>query len=81
MGCLLAEPIVDGLEEDMQGSLVVLRIEVQEPAGSELADQFDVRGTPTFVLLDGSGEEIWRQVGTLDPARVQELVREIPETP
>lgn len=65
---------MDGLEQELQGRLVVVRIEVRTPAGRELSDRYGARVTPTFVLLDGEGEEIWRQVGRLDPERVRESV-------
>ena len=57
MGCVLAEPIVDGLEVEFAGRLTVVRVDIYTPAGRELGTQFATRLTPTFVLLDGSGIE------------------------
>ena len=75
LGCVLAEPIVNGLEEDLSGELIVLRIDILEPVGQELKEEFGVRTTPTFVLLDELGEEAWRQIGTIDDGKVRSFVQ------
>ncbi|MEJ2734142.1 MAG: thioredoxin family protein [Anaerolineae bacterium] len=34
--------------------------------GRELAARYGVRGVPTFLLFDGSGEMLYHKVGRLD---------------
>ncbi len=63
---------MDGIEADYTGRLLVLRLDVQDAAGKELANEYAVLGTPTFIFLDPQGSELWRSVGMLDPARVTE---------
>jgi thioredoxin-related protein len=62
---------VDGLEHDMQGELKVVRLDVNSEAGRELGARWRAGFTPTFILFDGAGREIWRGLGALDPATVR----------
>lgn len=74
MGCVLAEPIVNGLETDLAGKLLVLRVDIHSQAGQTLADEYGSFATPTFIFFDAQGEEQWRQLGTLDDERVRAAV-------
>jgi len=70
-----AKPIVDGIESKYAGQLVVLRLDVQDPVGKELGDEFGVLGTPTFIFFDAQGGEAWRSVGTISADKVDEFLR------
>lgn len=70
MGCVIVKPIVDGIEAQYSGQLVVLRVNVQDPAGKTLAQEYNFLATPTFIFLDSQGRETWRSVGQIDPDRV-----------
>ena len=74
MACAAAKPIVDGIEADHAGELVVLRVDVQDAAGKELAREYTVLATPTFVFFDAQGEELWRSVGTISAGQVEEAL-------
>lgn len=41
----------------------VLRLDVGTPEGRQAANRHGVRGVPTFVFLDGAGQEVARRVG------------------
>ncbi len=42
----------------------VLRVDIDAPAANLVAARFgNLRGTPTYILVDGRGREVWRQVG------------------
>ena len=71
MGCVAAEPIVHGLETELAGQLVVLRVDVNSPAGRELTKEYGSRVTPTFIFFTPDGREAWRQLGSLDADRVR----------
>ena len=45
---------------------------VQDPVGRKAASRFGLRFTPTFVLFDESGRELWRTMGALDPQMVRQ---------
>jgi thioredoxin-related protein len=62
---------VDGIERTYENRLIVIRLNIQEPVSRALAERFDFRFTPTFVFIDAAGNELWRQVGTIDPQEVQ----------
>jgi len=65
------KPIVDGLEQELDGRLRVIRLNVQDPVGKTLAGELGFRMTPTFVYFDAQGMEAWREIGRLDAARVR----------
>jgi hypothetical protein len=68
---MTVRPVVDAVEREFGDDLLVLRLNVQDPAGQVLGRAYGFQFTPTFVLLDGAGDERWRSVGTLDPARLR----------
>lgn len=71
-GCLAARPAVDSLERELGDRLRVVRLNVASAAGQDLATQLQVENrTPSFVLLDPDGNELWRGFGTFDDAAVR----------
>jgi thioredoxin-related protein len=62
---------VDGLEQDMRGELKVIRLDVNSKVGQELGARWRAESTPTFILFDGAGREIWRAIGALRPEAVK----------
>ena len=67
MGCVLVEPVVNRLENEWAGQLMVLKVDVNSDAGRELGSA----ATPTFIFYDASGVELWRQIGSLDADKVR----------
>jgi hypothetical protein len=68
-------PVVDAVEREFGNRLLVIRLNVQDPAGDELAASFRSEFTPTFILFAADGRELWRSVFALDPARLRDLLR------
>ncbi len=62
---------MDGLQSQFALKLQVLRVNIQDPVGRELAPVYDFEYTPTYIFFDATGKEIWRTVGEIDPQRVQ----------
>lgn len=60
----MAKPVVDGIEQALDGQAPVLRLNVRDATGSQLAMRFGVRGVPTLVVWQG--EEVLRLVGRID---------------
>lgn len=77
LGCMAARPLIDRIEREHAGQLVVIRLNVQEAAGHTFAERIGLRATPTFVFFDSRGEEKWRTIGAVDPT----LVRQSLESP
>ena len=59
----MAKPVVDGIQKALMGEAQVLRLNVMDDIGGQLALRYGVRAVPTFVLLDGSGEVIGIHTG------------------
>ncbi len=72
MGCVQMKPMVDAIEAEYTGRMLVLRVNIQEEAGKELGPYYNFEYTPTFIFFNGEGQEVWRSVGSLDEARLRE---------
>ncbi len=66
---------MDGIERQHAGELEVVRVDVQDPASRPWLERLAFRVTPTFVLLDGQGQEVWRSVGSIDAAQVAAVIQ------
>ncbi len=73
---MAAKPIVDGIEREHGAALSVVRLNIQEPAAEALADRFGFQFTPTFLLFDAEGEEVFRTVGSIDPAQIRRALED-----
>lgn len=62
---------MDRLERDLEGQAQVLRLSAWSSVGRQLAARYGVRGVPTFLLFDGSGELIHYQAGRLNAERMK----------
>ena len=60
------------LENEFGEGLLVLRIDIQSQAGQELSATYASRVTPTFILFNGDGVEVWRGLGVLNADRVRQ---------
>jgi len=68
--CMAMQPAMDRLERDAGPRLQILRVNVKEPFGIELADRYGVSFTPTFLLFNSIGAREEEFVLVLDRARV-----------
>ena len=64
--CLISKPKVDEIETRLEGKARVLRLNVMEEAGRDLAIELGVRATPTFFIFDGHGHIVQVSVGSPD---------------
>ena len=63
MQCLAAKPIVDGIEKDLQGRARVVRLNVSDKQGRDIALGYDVRSLPATIVVGKDGEVIDRHAG------------------
>jgi thioredoxin 1 len=75
LACTAIQPTVDALEKEQDGRIKIIRLNIQDTIGRELAGVYGFSFTPTFVLFDAGGLEVDRQVGTLDPQRVRDVLK------
>jgi thioredoxin-related protein len=65
---------VDGLEKDLEGRAPVVRLSILSEVGREVAQRYGVRSVPTFLIFDGDGTLIGREVGFPNRGRIESLV-------
>ena len=69
---------MDGLENELGQKLHMIRINIQDQIGRELAPVYDFEYTPTFIFFDRKGNELWRSIGEIDPQQVRDSVNQKP---
>ena len=62
---------MDGLEQEWDGRVTLIRVDVDSEAGRTWAVNRRATFTPSFLLFDSAGKEIWRGAGVLNPAEVR----------
>ena len=67
---------MDGIEREFEGKLLVIHIDVRDPVGKEVGKHFNFKFTPTFILFNSDGEELWRTIGAIDPSEVRRSLNE-----
>jgi len=66
---------VDGLENELGDKLHIIRIDIQQQVGRELAPVYGFEYTPTYIFFDAKGNELWRSIGEIDPQKVRDSVK------
>ncbi len=66
---------MDGLENELSDKLLIIRLDIQQPVGRELAAVYGFEYTPTYIFFDGKGKELWRSIGEIDPQKVQDSIK------
>ena len=59
----------------MGDKLHIIRLNIQENVGRELADVYGFEYTPTYIFFDAKGNELWRSIGEIDPQKVADSVK------
>jgi thiol-disulfide isomerase/thioredoxin len=77
MACMAARPFLDRIDED-NPDLNIVRIDVQDPEAESILETYDFQYTPTFILFDATGEELWRSAGAIDPQLVEDSLETLP---
>ena len=65
---------MDRLEHELEGQARVMRFSLFSSVGQELAHRYGVRGVPTFLIFNGQGDLVGREVGLPDRSRIRALV-------
>ncbi|MDP1545280.1 MAG: thioredoxin family protein [Anaerolineales bacterium] len=71
----MIKPVVDELEKETEDQLYIIRLNIQETTGMELAPVYGFEFTPTFIFFDAEGNELWRMVGEFDPQQVRDSLK------
>jgi desumoylating isopeptidase 1 len=58
--CKTVYPLYDELGEQLQGKATLIKVDISLPGAQEIARQYDIRATPTFItFLKGEQENKW----------------------
>lgn len=68
--CMAMRPAMDRLEGDAGHRLQILRVNVKDPIGRQLAERYRVTFTPSFLLFNSYGSQEEEFTLVLDRARV-----------
>jgi thiol-disulfide isomerase/thioredoxin len=77
LACMSARPFLDRVEEQ-HPDLTVVRLNIQDPAAADILDEYGFQYTPTFIMFDSQGEEMWRRPFAIDPEWVDETLESLP---
>ena len=53
-------PAVRRLGQQLNDDVDLLLINIHQQPGRTLTDRYNFQYSPTYILFDGSGEEVWR---------------------
>ncbi|TDQ77314.1 thioredoxin family protein [Sphingobacterium yanglingense] len=70
--CRVLNPIVDNIKSQKPAEVDFMRIDVDTQ--SDIAEEFNIRGVPTIILLDKDGKISWRHTGL---ASEKEIINQI----
>ena len=70
-------PIVDGLSDEFEGRANVLQLNAAEQANEELQARYNVRGHPSFVVLNGDGRVVQRYFGPQAEAVLRQALEQL----
>jgi hypothetical protein len=76
-------PIVDGLEREFEGRLTVVRLDANVPANEQLQLTYGMRGHPTFLVLNETGDVSAQFIGRQTAETLREAMTAVspPTTP
>ncbi len=67
-------PIVNGLDEEFEGRVSTFRLNAAEEANEKLQNQWDLRGHPTFALIDMNDRIVQKLFGPQPEAVLREAM-------
>ena len=70
--CKMMSPVVDEIAEEMNGTVKVCKINIDEE--QNLAVKYNVMSIPTFVVIK-AGKEIGRTIGVQDKEEIKKLLK------
>lgn len=65
---------MNGIENELDGVAEVIRVDLWSQLGKQVAKRFDVTSAGTTVVLNGSGQEVYRHQGFPNRKKIIELV-------
>ena len=69
------EPVVNGLTDEYEAQVEFRRIDANTADGKKLFRSFNLRGHPSYVILNPGGELIWAGLGEQPSENLAEQIR------
>ena len=69
--CQTMSPILKQVKDDLGESVKILKIDVDK--NKALANKFQVRGVPTFILFN-KGKQVWKQSGLITKSDLKHII-------
>ena len=66
-------PVLDSVQEQLSSMADVVRVDIDRPENSVLADHFRIHAVPTLILFR-EGRQLWRRSGVMS---AKELINEL----
>jgi len=73
--CDMMRPILDEIEKEYAGQVLVRFYDVRTILGGPFAEKYKVRMIPTQVFLDNNGEEYYRHVGFFPKEEIVKILQ------
>lgn len=67
---------IDSIADFFNRNLVSLKMDMEKGEGPALKEKYQVDAYPTFLLIDGQGNEVYRMVGQQSPRAFMQKIRE-----
>ena len=69
---------MNGIERELKPQGVqAIHLDANSAVGNQLARQYGVRGVPTLIILNASGEPVLRQMGRLDRESALDVIAQL----
>ena len=65
---------MNGIENELDGVAEVIRVDLLSELGKQIAKRFSITSAGTTLVLDGSGQEVYRNQGFPNRKQIVELV-------
>jgi hypothetical protein len=69
------QPIVDGLENKYQETVEFKQINASTPEGLEVFNAYAMFGHPSYLILDDTGNILWKSVGELPAEHIEKAFK------
>ena len=70
-------PIVNGLGEEFEGQAAVVQLDAGQKDNAEFQSQLDLRGHPTFAVLDAQDRVVHRFIGPQTEATLRQAIASV----
>ena len=71
--CKMMQPILNDLQANMGERIIVLKLDIDSAANTQLVHRYNIRSVPTLMIFR-HGEVMWRQSGVVSSYKLEEMI-------